>query len=278
MSVLGFIQGFTLFIILGIHIGFTLTKKKILKCFNKEYKLPGRVYSTSNLALMILGLNPKYIYLIPSLIIEHKNVDTGNTLLHECILRDAPNEIIKYILKFDKVKKIINDTNGDDKKPTDLLLNGRFTNFDMLEIFLNAGGQVNMYEFFNKNHYYTIEWNFNLDGEWGLNEKPVINDDVRLFKLLAEYHDVNEPRQISGARPLHMAVKCNNLEIFKILLDNGADMDIETDNGRKPFDYVTPSTNPEIRKILKAHDNIKYVNYLKQHFCNDLVNYTIQYC
>lgn len=71
---------------------------------------------------------------------------------------------------------------------------------------------------------------------------------VKIIERLAEVADVNA-RTNSGATPLHAAVLGGNLEATRVLLDNGADADVEDHFGRTPMFYAKIVQEPELEKL-----------------------------
>ena len=48
-----------------------------------------------------------------------------------------------------------------------------------------------------------------------------------------------------GNTPLHLALKCKNNKVIKILMDNKAALDIPNKNGEIPFEYFTSEMKRE---------------------------------
>lgn len=83
----------------------------------------------------------------------------------------------------------------------------------------------------------------------------IINNDVEMVKsLLEEGVDPNMSLDESELRPLHFAAQNNCLEIGKLLITAGADIDVATvPDGETPLDVARLHGNKEFVDLLLAH-------------------------
>ena len=67
-----------------------------------------------------------------------------------------------------------------------------------------------------------------------------------------------------GNTPLHLALKCKNDKVIKILMDNKAALDIPNSDGAIPFDYFTPEMKREygVETMLVINPTKKKNNFL----------------
>jgi len=78
-------------------------------------------------------------------------------------------------------------------------------------------------------------------------------NDISTIKFLIDH----EPNAINskndeGKTALHYAIERNKPEVVKLLLEYGADLNIEDPKGSTPLDYTTRTNNEEINKIITA--------------------------
>jgi ankyrin repeat protein len=58
-------------------------------------------------------------------------------------------------------------------------------------------------------------------------------------------------RAASGHIPLHEASANGNVELVKLLIDNGADVNARSDDGKTPLDFAVEYKRDEIVDLLK---------------------------
>ena len=98
-------------------------------------------------------------------------------------------------------------------------------------------------------------------GGWSPLHKAISWNEIDIFKLLLKVGaDVNILEN-NGWTPIYSAILYNREEMFKPLLKAGADVNIPDNNGRYPIDWVIEDKNIEIIKLLL--DNGAEVNFKK---------------
>ncbi|XP_006008099.1 ankyrin repeat domain-containing protein 40 [Latimeria chalumnae] len=85
-----------------------------------------------------------------------------------------------------------------------------------------------------------------------LREAAAIGDTEEVQKLLENGVNVNSQNAINGWTCLHWACKRNHCQIVSYLLNAGADKEIQTSKGEKPFQLTS---KPDIRKILGVKES-----------------------
>ncbi|NHQ60247.1 ankyrin repeat domain-containing protein [Chlorobium sp. BLA1] len=75
----------------------------------------------------------------------------------------------------------------------------------------------------------------------------------RVRELLAQGADVNAKCKIVDLTPLHCAVDNGHAEIAKLLLCEGADVDVTTKTGRTPLHIAALRGYPEVVELLLGH-------------------------
>ena len=94
----------------------------------------------------------------------------------------------------------------------------------------------------------------NLDSHWIKNENyrdaennsnlhiAVKNNSIELVKyFLNKKHDLNDVNK-KGQTALHIACELGNEKIINLLVENGANIDIKDNKGRKPFDILSKTS------------------------------------
>lgn len=90
----------------------------------------------------------------------------------------------------------------------------------------------------------------------------VENNLIKIVKLLIDKGaDININAKEYGLTPLHRAAERNHAEIIKILLDNGANIDVKDKNGITPLYYAVDRSNEKsVRMLLDYGANILIKN------------------
>lgn len=76
--------------------------------------------------------------------------------------------------------------------------------------------------------------------------------NINLAKLFLEKGAEVNKSQVDGIRPLHSAVHRGQIEMVELLLKHGADPDLATDDGRTSFDIAEAEGKEELKKMLEA--------------------------
>lgn len=87
----------------------------------------------------------------------------------------------------------------------------------------------------------------------------VLNGDAELTELLLENGadpDIRADVPEKGTAPLHIAAEKNNLDIARLLVEAGADINVWNDYGRTPADIAYAKANDEVA-IFLAHPGLK---------------------
>lgn len=99
-----------------------------------------------------------------------------------------------------------------------------------------------------------------------------------VLELLKRNAKINA-QTFKGSTPLHEAIRKNQLEVVKILIHHGADINIFDENGHKPLAYAALIGNPDCLKVfLKSFEEtmvpsgltlvLLHLNFLSDPFCN----------
>ncbi len=80
------------------------------------------------------------------------------------------------------------------------------------------------------------------------------NPDIAQYLIEQGGIDVNRTRVSGGPTPLHLVLQLNHIEVMKVLLKNGADVNQETDAFHTPFMWAVRLGKPENVAILLAHN------------------------
>ncbi len=79
----------------------------------------------------------------------------------------------------------------------------------------------------------------------------ISKNDIQTAKKIIEYGaDVNE--SYKGMTPLMYAARYNNLELFKMLLQKGADLSVKDSRGNTAISYAQMSKATDIIEFLSA--------------------------
>ena len=125
--------------------------------------------------------------------------------------------------------------------------------FEMLEILINAGANVNVSDRYGETPLIAA-----ISSEYHLSPfvPTEIKEPTKIINLLiANGADVNIKNRVTGNAPLHEAVYLGNLEIIAILIENGANVNVENVyvNGEKPLKIALENDNKEVVELLRRH-------------------------
>lgn len=109
-----------------------------------------------------------------------------------------------------------------------------------------------------------------------LREAACLGDIESVQGLISQHVNINAQNRINGWSALHWACKRGHEDVVRVLLNNGADINLETNNAEKPASLCTHSniaqllgepvaqpTSPH-NNHLEAGDELKFVpNYIK---------------
>lgn len=127
------------------------------------------------------------------------------------------------------------------------------TDCDMIALLLENGADPNIQD---------------EDGITALYEISYENDDIdriKCIELLLKYGaDPNIQCFMNKRTPFMLAVKNNDFDIVKILLENGADPNIQDGTGKTPLIYAILKNNRDMVKLLLPISNNKTINNAKQ--------------
>ena len=84
-----------------------------------------------------------------------------------------------------------------------------------------------------------------------LNRAVADNDIAAVRRLLAEGQKVNgKDKNYNNISPLHVAVENGNVEIVKLLLDNGANVNARNESKLTPLMFIDSDATPDLIKVL----------------------------
>jgi Ankyrin repeats (3 copies)/Ankyrin repeats (many copies) len=79
-------------------------------------------------------------------------------------------------------------------------------------------------------------------------------NDARVARLLVAHGaDPNTRESIHGFTPLHRASKFGRIEIVRLLIEHGANVEVKNDGGSTPLDVASGEQREEIVKLLSEH-------------------------
>ncbi|KAG7389210.1 hypothetical protein PHYBOEH_007553 [Phytophthora boehmeriae] len=84
---------------------------------------------------------------------------------------------------------------------------------------------------------------------------------VDLVQLLLRFHADVDKRCNSGKAALHLATTDDTLEVAKLLLDNGASVDIQDQNGKSPLFHCVPSSLLVANLLLQRGAKVQLPDY-----------------
>lgn len=87
--------------------------------------------------------------------------------------------------------------------------------------------------------------------DWNCLHWAVQKENYNMVKILIEKHgfDVNSKSKL-GLTPLHIACCHNNIEMVKLLVEKGADVNARDNDGDMPIDYADTMEYLEIINFL----------------------------
>ncbi|XP_074107385.1 uncharacterized protein LOC141532782 [Cotesia typhae] len=108
-------------------------------------------------------------------------------------------------------------------------------NIGLIKLLLEAGADVSHVSFFKVK----------------FKRRSYYSDDIPPIRRYLD--DIPIPPKLRGFAPLHVATKRNNLEAVKLLINQGADPNIEVQNNSSPFFMAVLNENCEILEYLLQH-------------------------
>ncbi|MBN1469865.1 MAG: ankyrin repeat domain-containing protein [Fusobacteriaceae bacterium] len=154
----------------------------------------------------------------------------GNKTISDWAIETNNNEILNAIMK--KSTNLTKSING--KSPLELLIDNN--KFDEIKALIESNG-LNLDDFIDENKTKTL-----------LSEAIVKNNLDFINYLISKKVDINKKVK-DGFTPLMIAVMNDNLEVTKLLINNGADVDSTNNEGKKAKDYAD---SKEIKEFLKS--------------------------
>lgn len=180
----------------------------------------------------------RQIWLLEDLLKVGANVKTrnniGNTILHhQCDTAiGSSDELTKYIILSCMLD--VNSVNSLGQTPAHLA--ARSLNHKFLKVVEELGGKINLQD---------------KDGDTPLIKAASCNVPISkistLKLLISKSAKVNIQNKL-GFTALHYAAEKNDVEAVKLLLANGADKNLKTNDGKTPAELTT---NKTIKKLLK---------------------------
>jgi len=162
--------------------------------------------------------------------INVKNDNHHYTALHIAAYFDKI-EILKLLLEQEKINLEARSKKGSSP----LLVASYIGNLEVAKILLEKGADINA-----KND----------NGETALHMASHENHQ-QIVELLLEQEKINlEARSKKGSSPLLVAVYMGNLEIAKLLLEKGADINAKNDNGETALHMASSRGHKQIEKLL----------------------------
>ena len=75
---------------------------------------------------------------------------------------------------------------------------------------------------------------------------------------------LNDELDTSGLTPIQLAAKTGNVELFKLLLLDGADLYQKNKDGMSAYDLVLNSNNAELLMFMIRYENADISNYRRK--------------
>ncbi len=93
------------------------------------------------------------------------------------------------------------------------------------------------------------------DNGWTPLHHAIYDGNVtRIKELVKSDHDLIESPSKAGIAPLHIAVKLRQPDTVKLLVENGADVDVQDGNGQTPLHYAIAQNLRETAIYLIIHE------------------------
>jgi Ankyrin repeats (many copies) len=87
-----------------------------------------------------------------------------------------------------------------------------------------------------------------------VNVRNKYGQTLNIAQLLLDRGDEDiNPQTNDSSTPLHAAVECGRIEVVRVLLGHGADVDAEDKQGRTPFTLAKERRHDEVMKLLSEH-------------------------
>ncbi|GFX74022.1 ankyrin-1 [Trichonephila clavipes] len=178
-----------------------------------------------------LAAEKGHIEIVEILILEGNDLnfkdDFGSTALHY----SSKNEHLDVVKILIRNGAVINIWNNMHVSPLFLTIeNG---NFEIIEFLIAEGADINLTNYL---------------GHKALHFSILYRKKEVLEYLIQKGENVNDP--CDGLTPLQFAVQNNDFEMAQVLINNGAEIDADSDSGLTPLCLAVRNNNKEIVKIL----------------------------
>ena len=218
------------------------------------------------------------LYIIKKLLAHKASIsaiDTkGQTILHKSLLlSDA--QILQEILMQKDSKKIINTPDQDNTTPLFYAITQRSDNPDIARSLIDAGANCGAKNGWLYKVFRGIKNLFNIESHtldyyiYRCNDS-IVNSIKKLMGL----------QTIPQENYLHIAARCSNADMVKMLLDHNLDMGVRDEYDRTPLHVaIIEANNVETAQILLSRINllndriIKYTMANKDYYLHDAIRY-----